>query len=76
MAENTYKGTVEKQTQGGTSIIISGKQYLIDYKTIVHGIVRQGETAPIFDIGSELSFKLSKTNMKDVQYISEIWMTK
>jgi len=71
-----YEGIVERQIQGNKIIIISGERYLIDHASIIRGVVRRGETGPIFDIGTKLGFKLDESHTEEIQHISEGWLLK
>ncbi|MBL4743490.1 MAG: hypothetical protein JKX87_02465, partial [Cycloclasticus sp.] len=74
ISQDRHQGVIEKQIQGENIIVISGQPYLIDHKTIIHGMVKRGETGPLLSIGSSLSFKLEKGNIGSIQRISEGWL--
>ncbi|MBV1952420.1 MAG: hypothetical protein KUG64_09555 [Cycloclasticus sp.] len=71
-----YEGVVERQIQGNKIILISGGQYFIDHTSIIRGMVKRGETGPVFDVGTKLGFKLDESNAGKIKHISEGWVLK
>ncbi len=73
----SQSGVISDTPEETGTLIISGKTYKVDNKTVVHGLLPVGEVGPTIPVGYAIGFNTSRTktddNNNDLPYISEIW---
>lgn len=74
-AESLYvsEGTISSSENNNTIVVIEYIQYRLDNDTQVHGMVQQGELAPILNIGQKIGFNIEQGS-GGLPRITEVWL--
>ena len=68
-----HTGVVNEQTLDAGQVTIDYQQYTLDNKTIVHSLMRRGESGPLFSAGQVLGFNVEQEPGK-LPRITEVWL--
>lgn len=68
-----YEGVVSATESSHTILTIKYQQYRIDNRSVIHGVVIQGELAPRIALGQKVGFNIEQ-NADELPWIAEVWL--